>query len=86
MVTDVKVEAYGALAGLSKVAQVSVRDPRVLLVSVFDGAMSTSVERAIRGAGLNLNPSVESGSAGRILVPVPRPTRETREAMRKVGS
>jgi ribosome recycling factor len=78
------VEAYGALATLSKVAQVSVRDPRVLLVSVFDSAMSTAVERAIRGAGLNLNPSVESASAGRIVVPVPRPTKETREAMRKV--
>lgn len=81
---DVKVEAYGTLATLASIAQVSVRDPRALLVSVFDSAMATPVERAIRSAGLNLNPSVDSGGAGRILVPVPRPTRETREAMRKV--
>jgi ribosome recycling factor len=82
--SDVKVDAYGAIATLQKVAQVSVRDPRSLLVNVFDGALTSSVEKAIRNAGLNLNPSQES--SGKITVPIPRPTKETRELMGKVCS
>jgi ribosome recycling factor len=78
------VEAYGAIAALTKVAQVSVRDPRSLIVTVFDAGMASSVEKAIRNAGLNLNPSAGDG-AGRITVPVPKSTLETREAMKKVA-
>ncbi len=61
----------------------SVRDGKTLSVSVFDPAVAAAVEKGIRGAGLNLNP-ISDGSS-RIRVPIPRPTKETREAMRKVS-
>lgn len=77
------MDAYGARTALESVAQVSVRDGRTLSVSVFDSAGTQAVERAIRSAGLNLNPVVEG--AGRLRVPVPRPSRETRDAMRKTA-
>lgn len=83
-IVDVKVEAYGALAALHKVAQVSVRDPRSLIVTVFDHAVIKSVEKAIRNAGLNLNPQLLAEGSGRITVPVPKTTKESREEMKKV--
>lgn len=83
---DVRVDAYGGGAALSKVAAVSVRDGRSLLVTLFDGALAGAAERAIRGAGLGLNPGPDPAAPGRLLVPVPRPTAATREAMRKVRS
>lgn len=86
MLDNVQVEAYGALTSLQQLAQVSVRDARSLQVTVFDSEIATAVERAIRGAGLNLNPAVESGVAGRIAVPIPKATRETRDLLQKVGN
>lgn len=77
------VEAYGANVALKTLAQVSVRDGRTLSVSVFDPSVAAAVEKGIRGAGLNLNPVPDGNS--KIRVPIPRPTKETREAMRKVG-
>lgn len=81
---DVKVEAYGATTALRKVAQVSVRDARSLIVTVFDNAITKSVEKSIRNAGLNLNPQIATSVSGRITVPVPKPTKESREEMKKV--
>ncbi len=82
--TEVTVSAYGAPAPLPQLAQVSVRDPRALIVNVFDSSVASQVEKAIRASGLNLNPAMDATS-GRIVVPVPKPSRETREAMQKVG-
>lgn len=76
------MDAYGATATLSKVAKVSVRNSRTLSISVFDNALSSAVEKAIRGAGLNLNPVSEND--GRLTVPVPKPSKDTKEALRKV--
>lgn len=84
-VADVRVDAYGGGAALSKVAAVSVRDARALLVTLFDGALAGAAERAIRGAGLGLNPTPDPAGGGRLVVPVPRPTAATREAMRKLA-
>lgn len=77
-----RVEAYGATSALKEVAQVSVKDGKTLAVNVFDPSVASAVEKGIRGAGLNLNP-VSDGN-NRIRVPIPRPTKETRELMRKV--
>lgn len=85
MLDNVQVEAYGTMTSLQKLAQVTVRDARSLQVSVFDTAITAVVEKAIRGAGLNLNPALESSDAGRITVPVPKATRETRDLLQKVG-
>ena len=55
----VRVKAYDdAEVQLVTVAQVSAPDPRTLLVNVFDPNIVSMVDKAIRGAGLDLNPTV----------------------------
>lgn len=80
---DVSVEAYGTRTALKNLAQVSVRDGRALVVSVYDEETSKAVEKAIRGAGLNLNPIAEGN--GKLLVPIPKASDETRAALREVS-
>lgn len=82
--SDIRVDAYGSSASLNKLAQVSVRDGRTLTVNVFDESTSVAVERAIRAAGLNLNP-VPDGPA-KLKVPIPKPTEKARQDLTKVSS
>ena len=74
------VEAYGETQQLKDVAQVALRGPLQLVVSPFDGALSGAIAEAIRAADLGLNPQ-EEGSMLR--VPIPKPSKETREAAAK---
>src|ERR1700749_2335492 len=68
LLDQVMVEAYGATVPISQVAAVSVPEPRSLTVSVWDRGVVVSVEKAIRAAGLGLNPVVE-GQNLRIQIP-----------------
>ncbi|KAI0557348.1 ribosome recycling factor [Gracilaria domingensis] len=77
---DVSVKAYGTETPLKNVAQVGVRDGRALIVQVFDESTTSAVERAIRSAGLNLNPVREVD--GKLKVPVPRSSKQTRDSMK----
>ncbi len=57
----------------------AVKDGRTLAVSVFDPTVAPAVEKAIRGAGLNLNPVSDGGNL--IRVPVPRIDKKAREGL-----
>ena len=81
MLDGVLVTAYGDTQPLKDVAQVSQRGPLLLVVSPFDSALVEPIAEAIRGADLGLNPQAE-GSLLR--VPVPRASKETREAAAKL--
>ena len=59
LLDQVMVEAYGAKSPLNQVAAVSVPEPRSISVNVWDRGLVVSVEKAIRNAGLGLNPVVE---------------------------
>ncbi|MDB5453454.1 MAG: ribosome recycling factor, partial [Caulobacteraceae bacterium] len=59
LLDQVMVDAYGSNVPLSQVGSVSVPDPRSITVSVWDRGVVVSVEKAIRNAGLGLNPVVE---------------------------
>ena len=50
------VEAYGSKMPINQVGAVSVPEPRSITVSVWDKGLVVSVEKAIRNAGLGLNP------------------------------
>src|ERR1019366_6643665 len=56
LLDQVMVEAYGSTSPISQVGSVSVPDPRSITVSVWDKGLVVSVEKAIRNAGLGLNP------------------------------
>lgn len=56
LLDQVMVEAYGSTTPLNAVASISVPEPRQISVSVWDRGVVVSVEKAIRAAGLGLNP------------------------------
>jgi ribosome recycling factor len=82
MLEPVMVEAYGSHMPLNQVGTVSVPEPRMLTVTVWDKGMTKAVEKAIRDAGLGLNPQ---GEGTLIRVPVPSLTQERRAELIKVA-
>src|SRR5499427_29019 len=59
LLDPIQVEVYGANMPLNQVATVSVPEPRMLSVQVWDRSAVSAVDRAIREANLGLNPILE---------------------------
>jgi ribosome recycling factor len=83
LVEPVMVEAYGQHMTLKEVASVSVPEPRLITVQVWDKGVVTAVDKALRSSGLGLNPVVE-GQLFRI--PIPELNQERRKELSKVAS
>lgn len=82
MLDSVQVEAYGSMMPLNQLATVSAPEARLLTVQVWDKAMAAAVEKAIRSAGLGLNPAAE----GQVIrVPTPDLSEERRKELVKVA-
>ena len=78
----IEVEAYGARMSLNQVATVSVPEPRLLSVQVWDRSMVGPVEKAIRDSNLGMNPQTE----GQVIrLRMPEPTEDRRREMVKVA-
>jgi ribosome recycling factor len=77
----VRVEAYGSSVPLNQVAMVAAPEPRLLTVQPFDKSLSQAVEKAIRDAGLGLNPATQGNL---IRVPLPVLSEERRKELVKV--
>ena len=82
MLEPVHVEAYGSRMPLNQVGTISVPEPRLLTVQVWDSSVTKSVEKAIRDAGLGLNPQAEGNL---VRVPVPQLNEERRKELVKVA-
>ncbi|MFV2093759.1 MAG: ribosome recycling factor [Hyphomicrobiales bacterium] len=83
LLDSVMVEAYGASMPLNQVATVSVPEPRSLSVQVWDKSQTAAVEKAIRSAGLGLNPMTE----GQLLrIPIPELNEERRLEIARVAA
>ena len=83
LLDQVMVEAYGSTVPLNQVGSVSVPDPRSITVSVWDRGLVVSVDKAIRNAGLGLNPVVDGQN---LRIPIPPLTEERRKEIAKVAS
>src|SRR6266705_4258470 len=59
MLDPVQVEAYGSHMPLNQLATVSVPEPRLISVQVWDRSMVHAVEKAIASSQLGLTPSTE---------------------------
>jgi ribosome recycling factor len=59
LLDPIHVEAYGQNMPLNQLATISVPEPRMLSVQVWDKSMVHAVEKAIHAANLGLNPSSE---------------------------
>ena len=77
----VRVEAYGSSVPLNQVAMVAAPEPRLLTVQPFDKSLAQAVEKAIRDAGLGLNPATQGNL---IRVPLPVLSEERRKELVKV--
>ena len=75
MLEPVMVEAYGSKMPIKQVGNINVADARLLTVSVWDKSLVSAVDKAIRAAGLGLNPAVDGQL---IRIPIPELTQERR--------
>ena len=82
LLEPVSVEAYGSRTPLSQLATITVPEPRMLSVQVWDRQLANAVEKAIRDSGLGLNPM---GEGQVIRVPLPELNEERRRDLTKVA-
>jgi len=82
LLDQVHVEAYGSSMPMNQVGAVSVPEPRMLVVNVWDRGLVVSAEKAIRAAGLGLNPVVDGQT---LRIPIPPLTEERRKDLVKVA-
>lgn len=82
LLDPIVVEAYGSTMPLTQVATVSVPEPRMISVQVWDKQMVGAVDRAIRESSLGLNP-VMDGTLLRL--PIPELNTERRKELVKIA-
>ena len=82
LLDQVMFDAYGSSVPLNTVGSVSVPEPRSISVNIWDRGLVVSVEKAIRNAGLGLNPVVDGQS---LRVPIPPLTEERRKDLAKIA-
>ena len=83
LLEPVQVSAYGNSVPLNQVASINVPEPRMITVQVWDRGLSKAVDKAIREAGLGLNPQTE----GQVIrVPIPELNAERRRELTRVAA
>ncbi len=83
LLEPVSVDAYGAAMPISQVGSISVPEPRMVTVQVWDRSLVGAVEKAIRGAGLGLNPSADGQL---VRIPIPALSEERRVELTRVAA
>lgn len=82
LLEPLQVDAYGAAMPINQVATISVPEPRLLSVQVWDRGMVSAVEKAIRESDLGLNPQTE----GQVIrLRIPEMNEQRRKEMVKVA-
>lgn len=82
LLDPVTVEVYGAHMPLNQVATVSAPESRLLSVQVWDRSNVGPADKAIRSAGLGLNPIVDGQT---LRIPIPDLTEERRKELAKLA-
>ncbi len=83
LLDPITVEVYGSAMPLSQLATVTAPESRMLAVQVWDKSNVTPVDKAIRSAGLGLNPIVDGQT---LRLPIPDLTEERRKELAKLAS
>jgi len=82
LLDHIQVDAYGSMMPLNQVGTISVPEPRLIVVQVWDRGVVKAVDKAIRDAGLGLNPQID----GQLLrIPIPELNEERRREIAKVA-
>ncbi|MEL7129406.1 MAG: ribosome recycling factor [Pseudomonadota bacterium] len=82
LLDTVQVPAYGATVPLNQVGSVSVPEARMLSVNIWDKQLVGAADKAIRDAGLGLNPVVDGTN---LRIPIPPLNEERRTELTKVA-
>jgi ribosome recycling factor len=82
LLEPVRVEAYGGEVPITQVATIAVPEARMITAQVWDRTLVGAVERAIRDAGLGLNPMADGQL---VRVPIPQLTGERRAELSKAA-
>lgn len=78
----VNVQAYGSSMPINQVATISVPEPRMISVSVWDKSMVGAVDRAIREANLGFNPIMDGAN---LRIPLPELNEQRRKELVKLA-
>jgi len=83
LLDPVKVEAYGNMVPVNQVGSIATPEPRMITVQVWDKGLAKAVDKAIRDAGLGLNPQMD----GQLLrIPLPELNEERRKELSKLAA
>lgn len=82
LLDPITVEAYGTTSPLNQVAGVTVPEARMISVQVWDKAVVSAVDKAIRSSNLGLNPIIDGQT---LRIPIPPLTGERRAELAKVA-
>jgi ribosome recycling factor len=82
LLDPVKVEAYGNISPINQVGTVGTPEPRLITVQVWDKGLVKAVDKAIRDAGLGLNPQTDGQL---IRIPLPELNEERRKELVKLA-
>jgi ribosome recycling factor len=83
IVEPIMVESYGQMTPINQVGTVNVPEPRMVVINVWDKAMISKVEKAIRESGIGINPVVDGPL---IRLPIPELNEERRKQLSKVAA
>lgn len=83
LLDPVTVDVYGSNMPLNQVGTVTVPEPRMLSVQVWDKSNASAVEKAIRNSGLGLNPMLDGQL---VRIPIPELNEERRAELAKVAA
>ena len=83
LLDPVKVEAYGNHVPINQVGSIATPEARMITVQVWDKGLAKAVDKAIRDAGLGLNPQMD----GQLLrIPLPELNQERRKELSKLAA
>ena len=83
LLDPVKVEAYGNSVPINQVGSIATPEARMITVQVWDKGLAKAVDKAIRDAGLGLNPQMD----GQLLrIPLPELNQERRKELSKLAA
>lgn len=82
LLDPVTVEVYGSRMPLNQIATVNVPEPRMIVVQVWDNGNVKAAEKAIRDAGIGLNPMTDGTN---LRIPIPPLSEERRNELKKLA-
>lgn len=82
LLDHIQVEAYGSMTPLNQVGNISIPEPHLLCVQVWDKTVVKGVEKAINAAGLGVNAMADGQT---VRVPIPPLSQERRVELTKIA-